>query len=424
MSEVAIAIPCLNEARNLESLLPQIQKVIAHFKIPAQVVVVDGGSVDDTVQVAERFGATVLHQRGVGYGAAIGSALKDIECEYVITMDGDCSHPPVMLHYLYRERHAAEIVIASRYVPQGYADMPRWRRVLSGLLNKSFGVMLGLPVLDLSSGYRLYRRDAVQKLDLQMQTFAVLQEALIKSYCEGYAIKEIPMHFSPGVHGRNHAKLVRLGRDYLRTFRAMWRLRNSVDSCDYDTRAFYSKIPLQRYWQRRRYAIITRYIDGALRVLDAGCGSTQIMNGAPQVVGLDPQMRKLRFMRSSGRRLVNGSTFGLPFATGAFDVVISSQVIEHLPEDDTIFSELVRCLAPGGLLILGTVDYGGWQWPLIEWAYDLAKPTGYVREHITHYTRRSLFDRLTKMGLTVEDHQYILGGEIIIAARKPGPRAS
>ncbi len=45
----------------------------------------------------------------------------------------------------------------------------------------------------------------------------------------------------------------KLGADYLGTFRKMWRLRNSVDSCDYDTRAFYSKIPLQRYWQRRRY---------------------------------------------------------------------------------------------------------------------------------------------------------------------------
>ena len=384
----------------------------------------DGGSVDDTVAVAERFGAAILRQRGTGYGAAIRTALEDVDCEYIITMDADGSHPPVLLQYLYRARHSAEIVIASRYIPQGYADVPLWRRLLSKLLNRSFGRMLGLPVSDLSSGYRLYRRDAVRKLDLQMETFAVLQEALIKSYCEGYAIKEIPMHFASRTHSRNHAKLLRLGRDYVQTFRAMWRLRNSVDSCDYDTRAFYSTIPLQRYWQRRRYAIITRYIDGALRVLDAGCGSTQVLNGAPQVVGMDPQMRKLRFMRRPGRRLVNGSTFCLPFATGVFDVVISSQVIEHLPEDDAIFSELVRCLAPGGRLILGTVDYGGWQWPFIEWAYGLVKPTGYVGEHITHYTRRTLFDRLARMGLTVEDHQYILRGEIIIAARKSGARAS
>ena len=180
----------------------------------------------------------------------------------------------------------------------------------------------------------------------------------------------------------------------------MWRLRNSVDSCDYDTRAFYSKIPLQRYWQRRRYRIITSYIGDARLVLDAGCGSTQIMNGCPQVIGIDPQRRKLRFMRAPGRRLLNASTFALPFKDAAFDVVVSSQVIEHLPEDPVIFDELIRCLKPGGTLVLGTVDYGGWQWPLIERAYGLAKPTGYADEHITHYTRASLFELLRRRGLT------------------------
>ena len=66
-----------------------------------------------------------------------------------------------------------------------------------------------------------------------------------------------------------------------------------------------------------------------------------------------------------------------------------------------------------------SVDYGGWQWPLIEWAYGIAKPTGYADEHITHYTRDKLFDRIGALGLSIEEHEYILGGEIIIKARKP-----
>ena len=70
--------------------------------------------------------------------------------------------------------------------------------------------------------------------------------------------------------------------------------------------------------------------------------------------------------------------------------------------------------------MLGTVDYGRWQWPLIERAYSIAKPTGYADEHITHYTRETLMARLGRMGLRVEDCRYILGGEIIIKARKPG----
>jgi len=343
------------------------------------VYVIDGGSVDDTVRTAEQLGASVIPQRGSGYGAAIATALNCLDADHVITLDGDCSHPPALLYSMYQMRDEAEIVIASRYVRQGYASMPLMRQVLSRFLNYTFRRLLDLPVRDLSSGYRLYNRKAMQTLTFTMSTYAVLQEILIKTYCEGYRIKEIPLHYQPRAHGHSNARLWRLGRDYVATLRAMWRLR----------------------------------------VLDAGCGSTQTLNGAPQIVGIDPQLRKLRFMRAAWRRLVNASTFALPFKSGAFDVVISSQVIEHLPEDNVIFEELVRCLAPGGALVLGTVDYGGWQWPLIEWAYGIAKPTGYADEHITHYTRRSLFERLERMGLAVEDHRYILGGEIIIKARKP-----
>jgi SAM-dependent methyltransferase len=277
---------------------------------------------------------------------------------------------------------------------------------------------LDLPVRDLSSGYRMYRRDAVRRLSIDINSYAALQEVLIKAYCEGYTIAEVPMHYLPGGR-RAWGERATLGLDYLRTFRSMWRLRNSVDSCDYDTRAFYSIIPLQRYWQRRRYDIITGYIGDARMVLDAGCGSTQIMNGRPQIIGIDPQRRKLRYMRAPGRRLLNASTFALPFRDASFDVVVSSQVIEHLPPDPVIFDELIRCLRPGGHLVLGTVDYGGWQWPMIERAYALAKPTGYADEHITHYTRESLFELLRARGLTVLHHRYILGGEIIIKARKP-----
>lgn len=418
MSTVAVVVPALNEARRLDSFLPRVRRVLTHFGIPAAIYVVDRGSTDDTANVAERHGCVVLCRRPAGYGEAIRIALEQVPDDYLITLDGDGSHPPELLNRLYRLREQADLVIASRYVRHGYARMGVVRQLLSRALNAVFKQLLDLPVHDLSSGYRLYNRRLLASQKLEMSSYAVLQEILIKGYCEGLKIREIPMHYAPA-SSRQDLRVWRLGADYLKTFRAMWRLRNSTESCDYDSRAFFSKIPLQRYWQRRRYRIIRGYVGNALKVLDAGCGSTQILNGSPQIVGMDPQMRKLRFLRADGRLLVCGSTFALPFRTAAFDVVISSQVIEHLPEDDSIFEELVRCVKPGGALVLGTVDYGGWQWPLIEWAYGIAKPTGYADEHITHYTRATLFSRLRGLGLVVEDHQYILGGEIIIRARKP-----
>jgi SAM-dependent methyltransferase len=298
--------------------------------------------------------------------------------------------------------------------------MPWWRMALSRLLNAWFRRTLGLPIRDLSSSYRLYRRDLLEAMAPSMSTDAALQEILIKSFCEGYTIAEVPMHYiaKPGNTGRGVRRLARLGLDYVATFGTMWKLRNSIHSCDYDTRAFFSRIPLQRWWQRRRCSIVSEFVGDALRVLDAGCGSTQLLNLLPHVIGMDYSLRKVRFMRRPGRRLVNGSTLDLPFRNEAFDVVISSQVIEHLKPDARIFTELVRCLAPGGTLVLGTVDYGRWQWPLLERLYDLFKPTGYAQEHITHYTRRSLFDQLHALGLSVGACRYICGGEIIIKATK------
>lgn len=417
--ELGVVVPCRDQADELEQLLPRLRSVIEASRLPAGLFVIDAGVDGRVAAIAAKHGATCLRQEGDSYGAALQAAFAQVDAKYLVTIECDAAHPPALLRYLYERRLQADIIIASRYVRQGFARMPLIRSLASRALNAIFSRALDLPVRDLSSGYRLYRRDAVSRLKITSTSYAVLQEILIKAYCEGYAIVEIPMHYLPGAASQGGAARARLGFDYLRTFRAMWRLRNSVDSCDYDTRAFYSIIPLQRYWQRRRYAIITRYVGDAARVLDAGCGSTQIMNGRPQVIGIDPQRRKLRYMRAPGRRLLNASTFALPFRDGAFDVVVSSQVIEHLPLDPVIFDELIRCVKPSGTLVLGTVDYGGWQWPLIEWAYGLAKPTGYADEHITHYTRASLFELLTKRGLTVVEHSYILGGEIIIKAHKP-----
>ena len=414
--ELAILITGLKSLQDLQQSVDGITRVIDAYALPASIWVPDDGRVSGLADAAAAINVGVVPKAASGYGGALKAAFAAIDANFIATIDGDGSHPPVLLRYLFEARHTADIVIASRYVRHGYAEMPWPRGIASASLNAAFRRLLDLPVRDLSSGYRLYRRAAVLQLQPVMNSFAVLQELAVKAYCEGYAIREIPMHYR--TRGQR-SDSVSLGIDYARTLRAMWRLRNSVDSCDYDTRAFYSSIPLQQYWQRRRYRIITRYIGDAARVLDAGCGSTQMLNGAPQTIGMDPQLRKLRFMQTPGRLLVNGSTFALPFKSGAFDVVVSSQVIEHLAPDPEIFNELVRCIRPGGMLVLGTVDYGGWQWPLIERAYAVVKPTGYVDEHITHYTRQSLIDLMARLGLRIEEHQYILGGEIIIKARKP-----
>jgi hypothetical protein len=81
---------------------------------------------------------------------------------------------------------------------------------------------------------------------------------------------------------------------------------------------------------------------------------------------------------------------------------------------------LVRCIAPGGVLVLGTVDYGRWQWPLIERIYRRVRPGGYADQHVTRYTRAALTEALVSRGMVLEAVRYIAASEIVVKARKPG----
>lgn len=277
---------------------------------------------------------------------------------------------------------------------------------------------MSLGIRDLSSGFRLYRAEFLKKLNLQGENFDILQEIIIKAVIIGGRIHEIPFTYFPRVRGSSHARVIKFGVDYLRTFRRMWNIRNSSEAADYDERAFYSLVLPQRWWQRRRHKIITTFARGFDLIIDVGCGSSVILQSLNRVVGLDISLPKIRYMRRYGLPVVNGSIFALPFADGTADCVICSEVIEHIPMEPGVFVEIDRLLRPGGLLILGTPDYETWCWPKIEWLYSRLMPGGYADEHISHYSLDRLNLILSTMGYKILDHKYILGGELILCAQR------
>jgi ubiquinone/menaquinone biosynthesis C-methylase UbiE len=134
---------------------------------------------------------------------------------------------------------------------------------------------------------------------------------------------------------------------------------------------------------------------------------------------MDINTGKLRFLSRYGIPLLRGSAFALPFKDSSFDCVISSQVIEHIPYEEVLFSELQRVLSPGGTLIIGTPDYSTRGWRIIEPLYGHLIPGGYRDEHITHYTHESLSRILTRHGFVAEESAYICRSELIMRWRKP-----
>ena len=192
--DLSIVIPALDEEQDISVVVEGCRRVCAGLGVRYEILVVDGGSSDATAERAEAAGARVIRQARPGYGAALREAFAQARGQHVATMDSDLSHPPDVLRTLYRNRARADLLIASRFVRGGLAIMPAHRRVLSRVLNQLFSRVLDLPVADLSSGFRLYRRSMLRDLEGSHDDFSFLQEILVAAYTKGYTVHEVPFH--------------------------------------------------------------------------------------------------------------------------------------------------------------------------------------------------------------------------------------
>jgi dolichol-phosphate mannosyltransferase len=415
--DLTVVLPALNEADNLARLLPRVHEVASTLG-SYEILVVDGGSSDDTAARAATLGARVHPQTESGYGGALKEAFRRAQGDFVVTMDADYSHDPDFIRDLWAARERGAVVIASRYVAGGSSEVSGFRSVLSRILNTAFRRVLSIPLQDMSSGFRLYRRSALLEAEITSRHFDALEEVLIKIVGLGYPVAEVPFVYRARHKGVSKARILKFGFDLMRTLHKLWNLRNGADWCDYDHRAYDSPIFLQRYWQRRRHEIILDWHRPGGRTLDIGCGSSRILEDLGGAVGLDLSMPKLRFMSGRGCRAVRGSVFALPFADGSFDEVVFSQVIEHIPRRPGTMGEIRRVLRPGGRLIIGTPDYARLFWMILEWFYGKLRPEAYAHEHISHYTLGSMRRLLAENGFSHVRSRYVGGGELIQLALK------
>ncbi|MBF6567734.1 MAG: glycosyltransferase [Candidatus Binataceae bacterium] len=422
--DLSIVLPVMNECDNLRELIPRLNGLAQRLHLSHEIIVVDGGSTDGTQEAAEKLGWRVITERRRGYAGALETGFDEAHGDYILTLDADMSHEPDFVAKMWRARERSDIVIASRYVRGGTAYTSFVRNFTSRLLNLVLRRVLSLPVRDLSSGFRLYRREALANLHLTGRNFEVLEEILVIAYSRGFSVSEVPFTYFPRGSGRSHARLIRFGLDLTFSAIQLWKLRNSVESADYDERAFYSVIPLQRYWHRRRHRLITGWARGCSRILDIGCGSsisTQSLNNA---IAMDISFAKLRFMQRYGLPVIQGSAAALPFHDRSFDCIVSSEVIEHINYEESLFGELWRVLMPGGTLIIGTPDYATLEWRIIEPIYGMLAPGGYRDKHITHYTREKLTGILNHYGFVHQHSEYVAGAELVMRWRKPAATES
>ncbi len=223
--QLSIVIPALNEAGNIGELVERCRAILGKIDLVAEIIVVDGGSNDATRDEAEKAGAKVAIQEDPGYGGALRMGFSLASAPFLLTMDSDLSHEPEVIAQLWASRETADVVIASRYVEGGRADMSAFRALLSRILNFIFTRALAISVKDISSGFRLYRREALNEIKFEARDFDVLEEILIRLLNKGYRVAEIPFHYRIRKTGQSHAKLFKFGVAYCKTLFKMIRLR-------------------------------------------------------------------------------------------------------------------------------------------------------------------------------------------------------
>jgi 2-polyprenyl-3-methyl-5-hydroxy-6-metoxy-1,4-benzoquinol methylase len=414
---LSVVVPVWGRRHDLPRLLPALRRALDDLEPRSEILVC--GSEGTLHWVAEASSATFVATKGTGYGDIVRTGIESAQGDWVLTMDADFAYAADFVPVIWAHRDEAEVIIGSRYVRGAVAEMGFSRRTASRLLNAVYRFGLSMPFRDLSSGFRLYRRRVLLDIQpLEARGLDILPEIVVKAQCQGWRVSEVPFWYR-GAEPWNRVRMVQFGIAYLETLGRLLSLRNSVRAADYDNRAFDSWIPLQRSWQRRRFEVVHSFMgpQASRSTLDIGCGSSRIVQTLPGVVGMDLGMHKLRWLRAPGRHLVQGSLSQLPFADHAFDTVICSEVIEHIPRSQVHLDELVRVIAPGGLLILGTPDYSRTRWLVLEWLYGRVFPNGYVKEHINRYTRAGLQRDLEALGLRVHDVRYVGGSEMIFSAR-------
>jgi dolichol-phosphate mannosyltransferase len=203
-----VCLPTYNERENVERMVRTLHGLGVH------VLVIDDNSPDGTGEIADALaaeldGVSVLHRprkEGLGpaYLAGFRRALAD-GAELILEMDCDFSHDPADVRRLVAAAESADVVLGSRYAPGG--GTRNWgflRRFISRGGSLYAQLVLGLPVRDLTGGFKCYRRAVLEALpldEIHSKGYAFQIETTYRAIRTGFSVREVPIVFADRVEG-------------------------------------------------------------------------------------------------------------------------------------------------------------------------------------------------------------------------------
>ena len=203
----SIVIPAKNEEEGLAKFLPALRELYPEV----EVIVVDDGSTDSTVQVCRDAGVTVIsHPYSKGNGAAIKTGARAAKGDFIVFMDGDGQHDPAEIErLLYRVEEGYDLVVGARSGLAAQASIARWSA--NSMYNRLASWMVNREIPDLTSGFRcVNRRKFLDFLYLLPNGFSYPTTSTMAFFRAGYSVGFVPITVSPRL-GSSHINILRDG---------------------------------------------------------------------------------------------------------------------------------------------------------------------------------------------------------------------
>jgi dolichol-phosphate mannosyltransferase len=234
--KITVVTPTYNEAENL----PKLFSALFSLPLDLHVLVVDDNSPDGTGKIADDLAKQdqriqVLHRPGkLGLRSAYLNAFQQLmqeETDAIVQMDADFSHDPEVLPAMAESLESCDVVIGSRYTRGGSVARrwPLWRKRLSAFGNFYARSILNLPLHDVTTGYRMWRRETLQSMPLERirsNGYVFLVEMAYLAYCLEYQIEEVPIHFADRRWGKSKMSFKIQFEAALRVWQVWWQYRD------------------------------------------------------------------------------------------------------------------------------------------------------------------------------------------------------
>jgi dolichol-phosphate mannosyltransferase len=210
--KIVVVVPTYNEAANIERVIDRILALGPRYEL----LVVDDASPDGTAELitARAQSSSRLHlirrPEKLGIGTAYVDGFRTALClnaDLIVQMDCDFSHDPADVPRLVAAARDAHVVVGSRYVDGGRAvDWPWYRQFISRGTGLAYRALLGVPVRDLTGGFKCWRREVLEALPLEevgSKGFAFQIEMNYLTWRSGYVICEVPVTFTEREYGQS-----------------------------------------------------------------------------------------------------------------------------------------------------------------------------------------------------------------------------